>query len=146
MVPENEVILMDSLSSIYEFTTGNLRDFYNGQHLTNSNPKDYYIMILSKKKTCSIASKDLICFENTMMNRNLLKVNLVYRKTIKICAMTAHLESTKEFAVQRMAQLKKCFAHLKDQDEKSVCFFGGDLNIRDSEVNKLKLKYDLILK
>ena len=133
MIHENEVILMASLSSIYEFTTGNPRNFYDDQNLTNPNPK-YYTMILSKKDTCAILSKDLICFENTKMNRNLLKVNLVYLKKINICAMTAHLESMKEFAVQRMAQLKKCFAQLQEQDEKSICFFGGDLNIRDSEV------------
>ncbi len=54
--------------------------------------------------------------------------------------MTAHLESTKDYAIQRIAQLKKCFAHLQEQDEKSVCFFGGDLNIRDSEVNKFYTK------
>ena len=139
-MPENEAILVDSLSSIYEFTTGNPRDFHGSHCLMNSNPKDYYTMILIKKKTCTITSKDLISFENTMMNRNLLKVNLVYRKKINICAMTAHLESTKDYAIQRIAQLKKCFTHLQEQDEKSVCFFGGDLNIRDSEVMKFYMK------
>lgn len=137
VIRENEAILIDSLRSSYEFVTGNLTDFYNGHNLTRLNPKEYFTMILVKKKTCSITSKDLIIFENSMMSRNLLKVELIYREVVSLCVMTTHLESTKEFANQRMAQLKKCFTHVQAQNPNMVVFFGGDLNIRDAEVNKI---------
>ena len=136
IVPETKSILVDSLSSIYEFTSGNLTEFYNGFNAANLNPKEYFTMILHKKKTCSIVSKDVILFENSVMNRNLLKVNLIYKKMVNLCAMTTHLESTKEFASQRVVQLKKCLNQVQEQSPNTIVFFGGDLNIRDSEVIK----------
>jgi hypothetical protein len=48
--------------------------------------------------------------------------------------MTAHLESLKECSEKRMDQLKYCFKSMLEQDENSFVFFGGDLNLRDSEV------------
>lgn len=77
----------------------------------------------------------MIWFENSKMGRNLLKVNLNYLKDVRICAMTTHLESTAEFSKQRIDQLKRCLEEMIEQDNDSVVFFGGDLNLRDSEVS-----------
>ncbi len=49
--------------------------------------------------------------------------------------MTAHLESTKDYAEERKKQLKMIFEACSDVAKAgSTVIFGGDLNIRDKEV------------
>jgi hypothetical protein len=52
--------------------------------------------------------------------------------------MTSHHESgTEELASQeRIEQLKLCFKHMINAPSHRVVLFGGDLNIREKEVNK----------
>lgn len=125
----SEKILDDHLGLKYAFTSSN----YN-ENTNKPSPFGYYTLILTKKKSLTVKNKNIIWFENSVMGRNLLKVNLEFMKNIKICAMTAHLESTAEFSKQRVAQLKRCFEEMLEQDNDSIVFFGGDLNLRDSEV------------
>ena len=134
VVRESESLLIDRLGAHYEFATGNITDYHNGHNYQDLNSKDYYTMILTRKKTCNVVSKDLVNFENSIMSRNLLQVNLIYKKMVSVCTMTTHLESTQEFSKQRVEQLKKCIKHVQEQNPHSIVFFGGDLNLRDSEV------------
>lgn len=48
--------------------------------------------------------------------------------------MTSHLESTKEHAEERQRQLKVCFKAMEQADPDTTVVFGGDLNLRDTEV------------
>lgn len=48
--------------------------------------------------------------------------------------MTSHLESTKPYAEERMKQLKMCLDLMKNVPPNKTVLFGGDLNLRDSEV------------
>ena len=88
-----------------------------------------------------MSTKTVIDFENTSMGRNLLMVKLIYKQTVKMAVMTAHLESTVAYAKQRMEQLKKCFKCVQEQDGDLVVLFGGDLNLRDSEVGVLSFTW-----
>lgn len=71
------------------------------------------------------------------MGRNMLELKLTYQKNIKICAITSHLESTTDFSKQRVEQLRKCFQKIISQDKDMIVLFGGDLNLRDSELSAI---------
>ena len=48
--------------------------------------------------------------------------------------INTHLESTKDFVSTRLVQLKSSFKTINSIDKKSTVIYGGDLNLRDSEV------------
>lgn len=124
VVELTEDILRDNLSDKYEFFSGKLYT-------------EYYTMILVSKKTCTASSNQLIDFENSVMGRNLLKVKFTYKKLVDVCVMTSHLESTADFSKQRIEQLRKCFKEIESQNENSLVFFGGDLNLRDKDLEAI---------
>ena len=51
--------------------------------------------------------------------------------------MTSHLESCKSHAEERMKQLQVVMQRLKDAPDDVTVVFGGDTNLRDTEVNHL---------
>jgi tyrosyl-DNA phosphodiesterase 2 len=121
VVQRSETLLKEALAGRYHFSSG-----YSGC--------EYYTLVLIKKKTCRFHSAEITRFENSTMGRNLLQVKLSY-KNVDVCAMTAHLESTGDFAKQRIQQLQKALKIVSELDPKCVVFFGGDLNLRDSEIS-----------
>lgn len=48
--------------------------------------------------------------------------------------MTSHLESCKDQAAERMKQLETVFQKIKGTPDNVTVIFGGDTNLRDSEV------------
>ncbi len=129
VVNQTETILRESIEKTYEFHSGN-----TNSPMTSANPVNYYTMILCKKSSCKSFDSEIIPFQNSVMTRNLLKVKLRFNSQVDICAMTSHLESTKEFSKPRVEQLKHSFKEMLDQKDDNLVIFGGDLNIRDSEV------------
>lgn len=59
---------------------------------------------------------------------------------LKLHLYNSHLESTAEFASERVAQLKLAFGKVKDSPAEVTTIFAGDLNLRDKEVRE-----DLVL-
>ena len=55
-------------------------------------------------------------------------------KGLKFLLMTSHLESTKDHAKERKNQLKQSLGHMMAADHDATVIFGGDLNLRDKEV------------
>ncbi|XP_064909061.1 tyrosyl-DNA phosphodiesterase 2 isoform X1 [Columba livia] len=55
----------------------------------------------------------------------------------ELCLMTSHLESTKDHSKERMKQLKIVLNKMQKESESTTVIFGGDTNLRDSEVAKL---------
>ena len=49
--------------------------------------------------------------------------------------MCSHLESTKQHSKERMNQLKIAMDHMKKASVTSTVVFGGDCNLRDTEVS-----------
>ncbi len=125
LVNETEQILRSKLSKQYKFITG------------KSPVCNYYVAILLNISTCKPKSEKLIQFRNTSMGRCLLQTKFTYKKKVELCVMTAHLESTTEFSAQRCAQLKFCFDEMLKIDQNCLVFFGGDLNLRDSELSSI---------
>jgi tyrosyl-DNA phosphodiesterase 2 len=128
VIDESERIINENLSDEYKILTGNNLD------QSNSTTKNYYTAVLLNLKTCKYLSHNLVPFANSIMGRNLLMVKFNYKRSVDVCAMTSHLESTKDYAVKRLEQLKLCFDKIKEQEKKFLVFFGGDLNLRDKEV------------
>lgn len=56
----------------------------------------------------------------------------------ELCLMTSHLESTKDHSKERMKQLKIVLNKMQKESESTTVIFGGDTNLRDSEVNRNK--------
>lgn len=58
-------------------------------------------------------------------------------KSQKLCLMTSHLESCKGHAEERMKQLQVVMRRMREAPDDVTVLFGGDTNLRDSEVSHL---------
>ncbi|KAL4218066.1 Tyrosyl-DNA phosphodiesterase 2 [Mactra antiquata] len=97
----------------------------------------YYVaMMLKSGPLVRVEETRILPYPNTMMTRNLLAVKCTV-KGEKFCMMTSHLESTKDYAKARKEQLKKCFTHMSKVENDRTVLFGGDLNLRDKEVQEI---------
>lgn len=56
----------------------------------------------------------------------------------ELCLMTSHLESTKSHSKERLKQLQIVLNKMQEEPESTTVIFGGDTNLRDSEVTRNK--------
>ncbi|NXD67154.1 TYDP2 phosphodiesterase, partial [Eolophus roseicapillus] len=96
----------------------------------------YFTVIMLKKSKVKLLKHDIIPFPTTSMMRNLLVVHVSISGN-ELCLMTSHLESTKNHSKERMKQLQIVFKEMQKESESTTVIFGGDTNLRDSEVAKL---------
>ncbi|NWX04529.1 TYDP2 phosphodiesterase, partial [Caloenas nicobarica] len=96
----------------------------------------YFTVIMLKKSRVKILKCEIIPFPTTSMMRNLLVVHVSISGN-ELCLMTSHLESTKDHSKERMKQLKIVLNKMQKESESTTVIFGGDTNLRDSEVAKL---------
>lgn len=102
-------------------------------------------------------SHEVISFPQTTMGRNLLKVEVsaeriktnsyyylklkngnvfkAHMGPLKLKLLNTHMESTGEFAHERMNQLNISLRELSGTDKSVNVIMGGDLNMRDKEVS-----------
>ncbi|NXN81388.1 TYDP2 phosphodiesterase, partial [Bombycilla garrulus] len=100
------------------------------------NIDEYFTVIMVKKSRVKLLKHEIIPFPTTAMKRNLLVVH-VSISGIELCLMTSHLESTKDHSKERIKQLQIVLNEMQKESETTTVIFGGDTNLRDSEVNKL---------
>lgn len=96
----------------------------------------YFNAILLRKATIK-PTRELQCkhFTTSRMGRHLLTQHALFHNNIKLTLMTSHLESTKDHAQERKNQLKDIlYTEISSQDANQFVIFGGDLNVRDKEV------------
>ena len=74
-------------------------------------------------------------FQSSQMGRHLLCQPVVFRNKTEIIFMTSHLESTGKCKAERERQLNHVLASMMEQPEQATVVFGGDTNLRDSEVS-----------
>ncbi|KAF1398340.1 Tyrosyl-DNA phosphodiesterase 2, partial [Spheniscus humboldti] len=96
----------------------------------------YFTAIMLKKPRVKLLKHEIIPFPTTSMMRNLLVVYVSISGN-EICLMTSHLESTKNHSKERMKQLQIVLNKMQTESESNTVIFGGDTNLRDSEVTKL---------
>lgn len=79
----------------------------------------------------------IVPYPTSEMGRNLM-VARVHIGKAKLVLMNTHLESLPHEAAERMRQLKFCFQHmLKEDSAEASIIFGGDLNLKDWELNEI---------
>ncbi|OLQ15685.1 Tyrosyl-DNA phosphodiesterase 2 [Symbiodinium microadriaticum] len=112
-------------------------------------PLPYYVAILlDRKRLVKLGEPVTVPFPSTQMGRQLLTIVVELKEKPKagpLLLATAHLESTKDHAVERKRQLTQSLRYLQKAVGKppagvpgappvAAALFGGDLNIRDEEV------------
>ena len=97
----------------------------------------YFTVILIKKVKVVTKNMNSIPFTNSTMGRSLNIVEAKFNSGEKMIFINTHLESMKQFSKERMDQLRLAFEVVTNGDENSSVIFAGDLNVRDSEVEKV---------
>ncbi|CAM4805478.1 unnamed protein product [Rotaria magnacalcarata] len=102
------------------------------------NTQGYFVVILTRRDMFSVHGSEVVRYPGTNMNRNLLIVHARYKNSINIDLMTSHHESCAQpvSSHQRVEQLLLCFKRMKDAPLDRVVLFGGDLNMRENELQK----------
>ncbi|NWX91505.1 TYDP2 phosphodiesterase, partial [Nothoprocta pentlandii] len=96
----------------------------------------YFTAVMLKNSRVKLVKQEIVPFPTTSMMRNLLVVHVNVAGN-ELCLMTSHLESTKDHSKERIKQLQTVFKNMQKESESTTVIFGGDTNLRDSEVNKL---------
>lgn len=95
---------------------------------------NYFCATALLRTTVYFDGHTILNFKGTRMGRNLLCVE-AHIGDIKLNLLNTHLESTAEFAEERMEQLKVAFKYLTAKKmSRTTSILAGDLNIRDKEV------------
>jgi len=110
----------------------------NYKYATCSKRSEYYNAMLYKKDNNLKVEKVLEWrdFENTAMGRHLLSQEITFHNQV-FTIMTTHLESLKDYSPQRKDQLQDCFSKMLGKSENQCVIFGGDLNLREPEINAI---------
>lgn len=98
----------------------------------------YFTGMMLKKSRVKLLEKNIVPYPTTQMLRNLLVAQVTF-KDYKFCLMTSHLESCKGHAEERMKQLRVVMQRMTDAPDDVTVLFGGDTNLRDTEVAKVGL-------
>ena len=95
----------------------------------------FHAVLVARKKTIQVGdSLKISKFPQSQMLRHLLHQEVVIADQ-PIHLFTSHLESTKNYAGERKRQLTQVFDEMQRLAANgSVSIFGGDMNLRDSEV------------
>ncbi|KAG8224088.1 hypothetical protein J437_LFUL001782 [Ladona fulva] len=96
--------------------------------------EDYFSGVLLLRFTVQYESHKIIPHETSHMKRNLLCVKACIGDT-KFELVNSHLESTKDYKVERIKQLQTAFKYIKSHSLDRTAIFAGDLNLRDKEVD-----------
>lgn len=100
------------------------------------NVSDGYYVAIMLKNYITLESQKIIPFETSLMSRSILKANIIV-KGLKFSLITSHLESTKEYGVERKRQLKEVFNTVCKEPKGNTILFGGDFNMRDKELAEI---------
>ncbi|XP_066531688.1 tyrosyl-DNA phosphodiesterase 2 [Hoplias malabaricus] len=100
------------------------------------NEDGYFTALMLKKSRVKLQKSEIFPFSTTQMMRNLLCAQVTFLGK-ELFLMTSHLESCKDQAAERMKQLKIVFQKIKEVPDNVTVIFGGDTNLRDSEVSKV---------
>lgn len=124
------------LQEVVQESEGILQDMCPTYHMIPGNVDGYFTAMLIKIGVVEVEESTILSFPQTVMMRNLLAVKCKI-KGEKFLLMTSHLESTKEHASTRKEQLKKCFRYMVKADGDRTVVFGGDMNLRDKELDEI---------
>jgi len=127
------IFLQEVVLESKEMIVANLPDFH---HFTGASIPDYFVMILVRKSIAKEVKQTYMPFSNSQMARGLLVTEVETFDFGNITFGTSHLESMKDYARARMEQFANALDHFKQSKQDHV-IFGGDLNLRDSDLKLL---------
>uniref|UniRef100_A0A1I7YRK5 Endo/exonuclease/phosphatase domain-containing protein n=1 Tax=Steinernema glaseri TaxID=37863 RepID=A0A1I7YRK5_9BILA len=129
VVPQALLFLQEKLGKMYNIMEGTT---YSSQ----GEPFPYFTAIIISKNI-RVEKSSFKPFGNTGMGRGLQIVECKYNG-LPVKIVNCHLESMKDYSAQRKAQFKELMGTLKqftDEEPGAVVVGGGDLNIRDAEID-----------
>uniref|UniRef100_A0A8C5N0E7 Tyrosyl-DNA phosphodiesterase 2 n=1 Tax=Leptobrachium leishanense TaxID=445787 RepID=A0A8C5N0E7_9ANUR len=126
------VLLQEVIPPYYEY----LKKRAVSYTIIAGNAEGYFTAIMLKKARVQLTSQEIVPFPNTSMMRNLLVANIKLVGN-PVCLMTSHLESTKEHSGERINQLQILLKKMQEVPSSTTVIYGGDTNLRDSEVQKI---------
>jgi tyrosyl-DNA phosphodiesterase 2 len=97
---------------------------------------EYFVAMLLRNESVEYVSHNVLPFYTSQMGRCLLKVEATV-KGVPCLLMTSHLESTGSHTAERKRQLKAAFDVMTKCDAQHTVIFGGDMNLRDKEVQQI---------
>ncbi|CAJ1083485.1 tyrosyl-DNA phosphodiesterase 2 [Xyrichtys novacula] len=106
--------------------------------LIEGGEEGYFTGIMLKRSRVKFTESEIVTYPTTQMMRNLLIAQVTFRGQ-KLCLMTSHLESCKGHAAERMKQLQMVMQRTREAPDDVTVLFGGDTNLRDTEVAKVGL-------
>jgi len=125
VIDESSWIIRSYCQQNYEYVAG-LKTSY------------YYNAILYKKDNNLKVDKifEWTEFDTSEMDRQLLSQEITFHNQV-FTIITTHLESLKENSLERKEQLQECFSKMLNKRENHCVIFGGDLNLREAELQEL---------
>ncbi len=147
VVSETVVVIREKLSryvmlskpSMRPLPTSDLTAYvhiFRYQCLCPKEGNDYFTATLLRRGSIYLDSFESIDFPTSKMGRDLLIVECHVGKT-KLRLLNTHLESTADHASERLNQLTKAFRKVAKASDEETVIFGGDLNLRDTELSSL---------
>uniref|UniRef100_A0A667WNK0 Tyrosyl-DNA phosphodiesterase 2 n=1 Tax=Myripristis murdjan TaxID=586833 RepID=A0A667WNK0_9TELE len=106
--------------------------------LIEGGEEGYFTGIMLKKSRVKLLESEIVTYPTTQMMRNLLIAQVNF-KGQSLCLMTSHFESCKGHAEERMKQLRLVMQRMREAPDNITVVFGGDTNLRDTEVAKVGL-------
>ncbi|PVD32224.1 hypothetical protein C0Q70_07656 [Pomacea canaliculata] len=124
MVPSNEAVLREGLTNYQAICGG------------TGSKEGYYTGIFLQKQHTILEDYQIKPFFSSQMARSLLIASCLV-KGVPMTLITSHLESTKNHAEERKRQLISAFKHIEQAPQDHTVVFGGDLNLRDKELESI---------
>ncbi|CAB3983924.1 Tyrosyl-DNA phosphodiesterase 2 [Paramuricea clavata] len=139
-VVENILLLKPDVVLLQEVVAYSLKIFQENCEgyivLAGNHTVPYFNAILIRTSTVQTKATSLkiVPFETSIMGRHYL-IHPIKFADAKIVVMTSHLESLVDNGAERKKQFSEILDYMKRQNENFNVIFGGDTNLRDTEVN-----------
>ncbi|KAM3836045.1 tyrosyl-DNA phosphodiesterase 2-like [Diretmus argenteus] len=132
-----DVVLLQELIPPY---IRNLKKWavHKGYTVIEGGKGDYFTGMLLKNSRVQLLKSEIVTYPTTKMTRNLLVAKVSF-KGQELWLMTSHYESCKENGKERMKQLRVVMKRMREAPDNINVLFGGDTNLRDTEVAKVGL-------
>uniref|UniRef100_A0A6M2CWU3 Tyrosyl-DNA phosphodiesterase 2 n=1 Tax=Rhipicephalus microplus TaxID=6941 RepID=A0A6M2CWU3_RHIMP len=94
----------------------------------------YYVMTLLKGDSVKYVSHDVTQFSSTKMERHIVRTEATFNNK-DLVLLNTHLESMAYSSDVRQTQLRRCFRQCRKEPPVKTVILGGDMNLRDHEVD-----------
>jgi len=130
---EDQAVDIVFLQEVIAETFSYLESKLPGYECLAAKQDNYFVATLLRKGRVYLDKSKVVDFPTSKMYRHLLAVQ-AHCGSVQFDLLNTHLESTKDHAEERKKQLEQCLGFVSRRPPSSTVIFGGDLNMRDSEL------------